>query len=155
MLVMKRKQYQEKLLAQAEAQLGNIQQLVDTIEFKLVEAKVFEQLRLGTETLNKLNSQMSLEDVERLMDETAEAVAYQREVEEALQGQLQPEDTDAVLEELERLQTEVLLEGAAAVPTEVPVGNKTAASAASTSAASAAAAPSRAKTAPRAAAMAQ
>uniref|UniRef100_A0A4W5KCR6 Uncharacterized protein n=1 Tax=Hucho hucho TaxID=62062 RepID=A0A4W5KCR6_9TELE len=46
---------------------------------------------------------MSLEDVERIMDETQDAVEYQRQIDEMLSGSLTQEDEDAVLSELEAI----------------------------------------------------
>ena len=43
-----------------------------------MEQKVFEGLRVGGEALKQLNEATRLADVERLMDDTADAVAYQR-----------------------------------------------------------------------------
>ncbi len=48
----------------------------------------------------------SIEEIERIMDDTAEAVEKQREIDQLLSGQLTSEDEDQVLEELERLAAE-------------------------------------------------
>jgi len=42
-----------------------------------MEKKVFESLKEGNKTLNALHSEMSVEAVEDLMAETADAIAYQ------------------------------------------------------------------------------
>lgn len=42
-----------------------------------MEAAVFEGLRLGTRTLNELHSEMSLEAVEELMEDTRAALQHQ------------------------------------------------------------------------------
>jgi charged multivesicular body protein 6 len=39
--------------------------------------KVFEGLQRGNEVLKQIHSQMTLEDVEKLMDDTQEAIEYQ------------------------------------------------------------------------------
>eukprot|EP00126_Sphaerothecum_destruens_P014906 Sdes_comp8798_c0_seq2m179 len=46
---------------------------------------------------------MSLEKVERIMDDTREAIEYQNEISEILSGKLTQEDDDAILQELEEL----------------------------------------------------
>ncbi|KAJ2234488.1 Vacuolar protein sorting-associated protein 20, partial [Coemansia sp. RSA 455] len=51
-----------------------------------------------------LNKEMRIEDVERLADDTAEAIAYQNEVSDILQSNMTAEDEEAVLEELEELE---------------------------------------------------
>lgn len=40
--------------------------------------QVVEGLRKGTAVLAKLNEQMRVEDVDKLMGETADAIAYQK-----------------------------------------------------------------------------
>ena len=69
--------YQENLLSQCDGQLDSIQQLIYSLEFAQVELQVVENLKLGNESLKKLNSLMSVEEVERIMEETREAVEYQ------------------------------------------------------------------------------
>lgn len=51
---------------------------VSQIEFSLVEKDVVFGLRQGNEALAQLNREMNTESVERLMEDTAEAVAYQK-----------------------------------------------------------------------------
>lgn len=51
---------------------------VHDIEFAQIESKVVEGLKSGNEALKKMHQLMSIEDVERIMDETAEAVEYQQ-----------------------------------------------------------------------------
>ncbi|KAJ2081360.1 hypothetical protein GGI09_007629 [Coemansia sp. S100] len=47
---------------------------------------------------------MRIEDVERLADDTVEAIAYQNEVSDILQSNMTAEDEEAMLEELEELE---------------------------------------------------
>ena len=46
---------------------------------------------------------MSIEDVERIMDETAESVEYQQEIDAILAGGLSSQDEDDVLAELDAI----------------------------------------------------
>lgn len=48
-----------------------------TIEFTEIEQQVVQGLRRGNEILAELQNEMKLGDIELLMEETAEAVAYQ------------------------------------------------------------------------------
>eukprot|EP00026_Physarum_polycephalum_P016667 Phypoly_transcript_17630.p1 GENE.Phypoly_transcript_17630~~Phypoly_transcript_17630.p1 ORF type:complete len:212 (+),score=61.27 Phypoly_transcript_17630:108-743(+) len=107
MIALKKKKYQEGLLEKSQQQLDNIQTMVDSVEFTIMERKVFESLKEGNKTLNALHSEMSVEDVEDLMAETADAIAYQNEIETALAGKLTQEDEDDILAELEELEKEV------------------------------------------------
>lgn len=51
---------------------------VSSIEFSLVEKDVLFGIKQGNAVLKDLNAQMKVEDVEKLMSDTAEGVAYQQ-----------------------------------------------------------------------------
>ncbi len=76
LLILRRKKYQTDLMAQTETQLMNLEQLCNSIEFALVEKKVLEGLKSGNIVLKRLNDEMRIEDVDKLMEETADAIAY-------------------------------------------------------------------------------
>jgi len=64
-------------------------------------------LQQGNQVLKEIHKEMSLEAVERLIEETDEARAYQREVSNLLAGAMTNEEEDAVEDELEALEREV------------------------------------------------
>lgn len=51
---------------------------MSTIEFSLIEVSVLHGLQQGNEVLKEIHKEMSLEAVEKLMEETQEAREYQR-----------------------------------------------------------------------------
>ncbi|KAJ2217405.1 Vacuolar protein sorting-associated protein 20 [Coemansia sp. RSA 487] len=104
LLALRRRKYQEQTIAKTDEQLLNLQQLVETIEFSLVQKDVFFGLEQGNKVLTQLNREMRIEDVERLADETAEGIAYQNEISDILQANMSAEDEDAALAELEELE---------------------------------------------------
>ena len=55
-----------------------MEQLVQSIEFAQVESQVFSGLKAGNKILQELQAEIKIEDVERLMEDTAEAIAYQQ-----------------------------------------------------------------------------
>ena len=66
-------------------------------------------LQQGTNVLKQIHGEMGgIDKVEKLMGETADAVAYQREVSEMLAGQMSNQDEEEVEDELERMEGEVV-----------------------------------------------
>uniref|UniRef100_A0A2K6TWI0 Charged multivesicular body protein 6 n=2 Tax=Saimiri boliviensis TaxID=27679 RepID=A0A2K6TWI0_SAIBB len=105
-LLLRKKRYQEQLLDRTESQISSLEAMVQSIEFTQIEMKVMEGLQLGNECLNKMHQVMSIEEVERILDETQEAVEYQRQIDELLAGSFTQEDEDAILEELSAITQE-------------------------------------------------
>ncbi|XP_036816366.1 charged multivesicular body protein 6 [Oncorhynchus mykiss] len=103
LLLLKKKRYQDQLLDKTENQISNLERMCQDIEFAQIEMKVIEGLKVGNDCLKSLHEAMSIEDVERIMDETQEAIEYQREIDEMLAGSLTQEDEDAILAELEAI----------------------------------------------------
>ncbi|XP_066237583.1 charged multivesicular body protein 6 [Saccopteryx leptura] len=105
-LLLKKKRYQEQLLYKTENQITSLETMVQSLEFTQIEMKVMEGLKIGNECLNKMHQVMSIEEVERILDETQEAVEYQRQIDELLAGSFTQEDEDAILEELNTITQE-------------------------------------------------
>jgi charged multivesicular body protein 6 len=79
LLALRRKKYQESLLEKTDQQLAQLQALTSDVEFALVQKDVFFGLQQGTAVLKAINKEIGgLEKVEMLMEESAEAQAYQR-----------------------------------------------------------------------------
>jgi charged multivesicular body protein 6 len=79
LLALRRKKYQESLLAKTDAQLEQLEQLTSSVEFALVQKDVVFGLQEGTRVLKEIQKEMGgLEQVEKLMGETADAIAYQQ-----------------------------------------------------------------------------
>jgi charged multivesicular body protein 6 len=75
---LRQRKYQEQLLSKTDAQLQTLQELVSSIEFTQIQATVMKGLEMGNEVLKQLHREVSLEKVEKLMDQTREGVEYQR-----------------------------------------------------------------------------
>ncbi|TFY63440.1 hypothetical protein EVJ58_g3265 [Rhodofomes roseus] len=130
LLTLRKRKYQEGLLAKTDAQLENLDKLVSTIEFSLIEVSVLHGLQQGNEVLKQIHKEMNVEAVEKLLEETAEAREYQRvcrrwpiikvsasscpivipyqEIDEMLSNTLSVEEEEAVQNELQALRDEVL-----------------------------------------------
>jgi charged multivesicular body protein 6 len=78
LLALRRKKYQESLLEKTDGQLAQLEQLTGQVEFALVQKDVLFGLQQGTQVLQTINKEMGgIEGVERMMEETEEARAYQ------------------------------------------------------------------------------
>ena len=102
-LLLRKKKYQESLLTRTDGQLDNLQTLVNDLEFAQVEQQVVNGLKTGNEALKKANEMLSITEIEQIMDDTAEAIEKQKEIDLLISGQLSAEDEDDVLQELDDL----------------------------------------------------
>jgi len=108
LLALRRKKYQESLLVKTDAQLEQLEKLTSSVEFALIQKDVVFGLQQGTKVLREIHREMGgLEHVEKLMGETADAIAYQKEVSEMLGGRISNADEEEVEEELAALEDEV------------------------------------------------
>jgi charged multivesicular body protein 6 len=132
-LALRRKKYQESLLAKTDAQLAQLEQLTSDVEFALVQKDVLYGLQQGTAVLKEIHKEMGgIENVEKLLGENEEARAYQevriapipfapcekrhiltqwlkQEISELLANRMSNQDEDEVEEELEALQAEITI----------------------------------------------
>ncbi|KAF1964115.1 Snf7-domain-containing protein [Bimuria novae-zelandiae CBS 107.79] len=107
-LALRRKKYQESLLAKTDAQLAQLEQLTSDVEFALVQKDVLYGLQQGTAVLKEIHKEMGgIENVEKLLGENEEARAYQEEISELLANRMSNQDEDEVEDELADLEREV------------------------------------------------
>ncbi|XP_066498720.1 charged multivesicular body protein 6 [Hoplias malabaricus] len=102
-LLLKKKRYQDQLLDKTETQISNIERMVQDLEFAQIEIRVLDGLKVGNDCLKKMHEILSIEEVERIMEETQEAIDYQKQIDDILAGSLNQEDEEAVLAELEAI----------------------------------------------------
>jgi len=74
----------------------------------MVEKEVFAGLAAGNQVLKELHKEMSLSDVEKLMDETAESIAYQDEIDEMLSTRLSVAEEEDIEAELDAMVVRIL-----------------------------------------------
>ncbi|KAL2919959.1 Vacuolar protein sorting-associated protein 20 [Polyrhizophydium stewartii] len=122
-LALAKKKYQEQLLRQVGDQLLNLEQLTSSIEYAMVEQQVLEGLKAGNQVLQELNKEMRIEDVEKLMDDTADAIAYQNELAELISGKMTEEDEAEIMAQLDELVEQENAEVIKVLPS-VPKGDK-------------------------------
>jgi len=88
LLLLRKKKYQEQVLSRADGQLENLERMVHDLEFAQVEMKVVDGLKIGNTALKQLHSLLSIDEIEKVMDETQEGIEKQREIDEVLSSTL-------------------------------------------------------------------
>lgn len=106
LLALRKRKYQEQLLNKTDEQLEVLENLTQSIEFALVQKDVLFGLEQGNKVLKQINHEMSMERTERILDDSAEAIAYQNEISEMLSSNISQADEDEVQAELEALERE-------------------------------------------------
>lgn len=103
------KKQQESTIAKTYEQLGNLEHLIGTIEFKLIEKDVVQGLTIGSDVLKRLNSEMSVERIDKLLDTVDEENMKAAEILDMLGMtglSLSNGEENEVDEELRRLEAE-------------------------------------------------
>lgn len=102
-MLLRKKKYQEKLLGTTDAQLENLEKLAADLEFAQVELQVLDGLKAGNVALKKVHDILTIDEIERVLDETKEGIDKQQEIDEALSGALTQQDEEDVMAELDEL----------------------------------------------------
>lgn len=74
LLALKLKKHKENEAENIDKQLYSVLEMIDNIEWESANMKVFEALKKGTNALNQLHNEMSVDDVAELLDETNSAI---------------------------------------------------------------------------------
>ncbi|WBW71069.1 ESCRT III complex subunit Vps20 [Schizosaccharomyces osmophilus] len=97
------KKFYSGLIEQSYGQLGNIEQLLSSIEFTLIQQDVLFGLQEGSGILQQLQKEMPLERIDKICNDNDEASQYVDEVNVILQGRMSRDQEDEVQAELDAL----------------------------------------------------
>lgn len=119
--LLKRKRYEEATATKVMDYIEKIEQMIRSLEMAQLNVEVTERLRQGNEALKTINESISIEEVERIIEESREAESFQEELAVLLRGKLSEEDEQAAEHEYEQLLAEQLPTAITEKPTAKPV----------------------------------
>lgn len=106
LLMLKKRKLTEQQLHQVQNLVLKVEEMLRNVEMSKQSTKIFDVLNEGNQALKQLQQQWSVEDVQKLMDDTAEAKQYQEELDVILSQSLNEQETgeaESELHELEQL----------------------------------------------------
>ena len=74
LLVLKLRKFKQKELDGIDSKLLSIQSQIRDVEWASINVSILKAIESGTQELNRIHEQRSLEDVQALMDDTNEAI---------------------------------------------------------------------------------
>lgn len=102
------KKHQQTVITKTYDQLDNLENLIGTIEFKLIEKDVIYGLTEGNKVLTKLNTEMSVDKIDKILDDLEDHKLRVDEVSDLLgAGILSNNEEFEVDEEFEKLNQEI------------------------------------------------
>lgn len=107
LLALKRKRLHETQLDQIDAWLVNVESMLADVETAVRQNRLFGALMQGSEALKELQKEVSVEDVEQLMQDTAEAKAYEDHIKHLLGESWTGQDEEAAEQELAALEEQL------------------------------------------------
>ncbi len=107
LMTLKIKKFKITNAEKADAQLFQVKKTIDTVEWEKEQTAVVKALKVGRDALQALHAQMPLDEVQALMDDTAEALEYEEEVSRILAGAFSAGDEDSLENEFQTIQDEI------------------------------------------------
>lgn len=106
LLFLRKEKFQKQLLSKTDDQLATLEDLATSIEFAAIQKDIYFGLEKGNMVLKEINNELSLEKVEKILEDNEEAQAYQNEVNGLLEGRISRSEEMEIEEELAALETQ-------------------------------------------------
>ncbi|KAL4423087.1 hypothetical protein ABPG77_005892 [Micractinium sp. CCAP 211/92] len=116
LLALKRKKLQEGQLAKLDAYLLNVEEMLGNLELTKNQQRLMAALKQGNTAMKEMQQAMPLEEVEKLMQDSADAKEYEQSLRQLLGESLNPEEVEAAEEELHQLEQQLLDEHVLEMP---------------------------------------
>ena len=113
LLCLKKKKVQQGRVDRLDAWLLNVEEMLGNIENTKNNNQIYSALKQGNTALKELQKDVSVEDVEMLMEDSAEAKATQERMSEALSESLTPEEDEDIAAELKVMESKLIDQEAA------------------------------------------
>ena len=123
LLTLKKVKMQEGQMDKIDTYLMRVEELLVNIETTKETKNLFDTLRMGADALKSAQSQLSLQEVEKLAEDTADAKEYEQRLNQIMGESWTGELDDEVLLELEQLEEAVFGAELPSVP-DKPLGTK-------------------------------
>ena len=85
-----------------EGQLATVQRTLDEVEWAVINKEIFTNLKLGAQTLKRLNDEIPIVEVERILESTQSALDKEREMSALLGASVSSSLSSTEEEELEK-----------------------------------------------------
>ena len=102
-IVIRAKKMRENLISQTDGTLQNIQTQLDNLEQAKLNKEMYENITKANDVLKMMNEQLTVEQVESLMDENAEQQEKINEITNLLSENMSPDEIEVADEEYEAL----------------------------------------------------
>jgi len=103
LLLLKRKKFLETVSDRMFNSIGQVDGLIKSVEMAQMTSETIKQIKKGNEVLKALNEEYSIDEVQRIMEESREAAEQQEEISNILANNLTNQDLMDVEEEYERM----------------------------------------------------
>lgn len=104
LLALRKQKFLEKSLENTRNELLSLEVLINDVENAQIQKNIYDSLQKGNDFLKNINQQLTIDDVDKLMEEAFDSIEYQQKISEALSQQgLRTDDKD-LLRELNSLE---------------------------------------------------
>lgn len=103
LIILKLRKHKQQGVENVEGQLLSVLQMIEDVEWSSMNVSILKALKVGTDALNQIHSEISVDEVAALMEDTNNAIEVENQINALFAGQFTSEDDLSLLEELNQL----------------------------------------------------